>query len=351
MSMEGFERVLAADSLSTDGTRTLRGTLDKPTTPRPTILPFAAGSNSARAASTADQKKDRRRSSGLLGLSRARSPLLSASPMTDDALSVSPTPSNAGLTALPSQTASRTSSVDWKSLRLPWSSGVEEKTNPNLRPFALSTSSSRLEGPALENKMPSPRLPDLEEEYGDDADELERQRARTLLQMEGLTVPAHQLAPISPTVRTTPAPGPAPGGFTSFLSRMMTTEPAPVGSTSKTGSASAAPASTNDAQAKADLDNSGRLTEPSKLQRPRRPTRGDSSSSSAHSLGRSDSSSGHVSLIGHSRIDSVAGDESYALAGLVDLDKRDAAEAPAPGWRKALKRMSLMGGPEAPAQQ
>ncbi|PWN19325.1 hypothetical protein BCV69DRAFT_314058 [Microstroma glucosiphilum] len=347
MSMEGFERVLAADSLSADGTRTLRGTLDKPATPRPTILPPATGSTSAKVL-TVEQKKERRRSSGLLGLSRARSPLLSASPNTEDALTISPTPSSAGLAAQPSQTASRTSSVDWKSLRLPWSSGAEEKTNPNLRPFALSTSSSRLEGPAIESKIPSPRLPDLEEEYGDDADEMERQRARTLLQMEGLTVPPHQLTPVNPTVRT--APPPAPGGFTSFLSRMMTTEPAPAGSISKTTTTSATPASTSAGQNKQDLDSSGRLTEPSKSQRPRRPVRGDSASSSSHSLGRSDSSSGRVSLIGHSRIDSVAGDESYALAGIIDLDKREAAEAPAPGWRTALKRMSLMSGSETPAQ-
>lgn len=347
LSMEGFEKVLAQDALDPSGS--LRGTYGRSKRkPRHSVLPVPSAP--AVTATKDDQRKDRRKSAGLLSFVRSSSP---------DDLTASPT----GAAAAPRP--ARTASVDWRNIKLPWtSSGATSPSpneNPNLRPFHLS--------------------PNIE-----DDDERERQRARAMLQMEGHAIPEHQLASPRPSARPTAAQTPSSpsvastgGSFAGVLTRLLggTTGPSdpaksPTIMTSDEGrfasprpsrvtnaAPSAADTSTSSTAADDSMSStlsSAPLTEftlpRSGIRRPPRPsprvsTQGIGIEFPTASTPIDDAADTSLS----SRADvSLAGDESYAMnSSSTGVDTSSETESqPQTTWRRALKRMSLLGGEVPP---
>ncbi|CAO1639019.1 unnamed protein product [Sympodiomycopsis kandeliae] len=295
LSMEGFERVLAQDSLDAANGGSIRGAQRK-RAPRHSVLPVVSTPSE-------EARKDRRKSAGgILGFG-AGAPTTRASPDSDPAQQQPP------------RRTSRTASVDWRNIKLPWTSpspSDDRASNPNLRPFALSSQSAS----GME----------------DDNDEAERQKARTMLQLSGHTVPDHQLA--SPKISSNAPLSPSTVGGSSFgalFSRVLgsTTQP--------------------DANAPSDTISSPTISSPiesnteeplteftSRSKRPSRPTRPTINSGIGIEFPAS------ASAADESRGESVAGDESYAIESASPVV--ESSTAVGTGWKRAFKRMSLLAG-------
>lgn len=314
LSMEGFERVLAADYTGPWGS--VRGKrnamaqsewqekqqqqsqqqvveqVEQKKKKRTSILPVGfvgraspanvggddVESDTASIKSVEKDKAQRRQSSGILGFGGA--PLSSST--TSSASTTAPPAGDAAASNSIKKKAGR-ASVDWKSLRMPWSSSSPTSETPppnsNLRPFALKTtgSSSSSSGPPSESTpyaaskrtqssssssstgqvsplpgaaaaadtslsnlstLSSPLLSidtsTLSAAPDADEDELERRRARSLLEMEGHKVPDHQLTPSSPRVAEASSThggmtssATATGGFGAFFARVLGNAAAP----------------------------------------------------------------------------------------------------------------------------
>ncbi|PWN26406.1 hypothetical protein BDZ90DRAFT_280448 [Jaminaea rosea] len=300
------------------------------------------------AADSAAAKKDRRRqSTGILGFGG------SSSSSGGGPSSSSSSIGGAGDQAAVKKKAGR-ASVDWKSLRMPWSSSSPTATEQpsNLRPFALKTTStgqpsestphskrntvtltsSQGAGAVGDTSLSSLGSPILSQ--GDtstlstlsahsqsapsDEDEVERQRARTLLEMQGLKVPEHQLTPVSPATKEgqsmTGASGGATGagaggGFGAFFARVLSgTGAAPASTSPQPGVATSSSSSSGGtAHHAGDEEADSSLTRPEDLM-------GSSSGSGRRRVRPSRRSMTTDGLFKGAVADSsVAGDESYAF--------------------------------------
>ncbi|CAO1614486.1 unnamed protein product [Parajaminaea phylloscopi] len=398
LSMEGFERVLAADNMS-GGMDSIRQAKRQG---RHSVLPGMSGS--ADSDFKAEERKTRRQSTGLLGFARS-----SSGGAPESLAGKTSLPSDTGVEATNKKAHGR-SSVDWRSLKLPWSSSSPAEgsaaQNPNLRPLALLSTGPRLDSePPMDVTTSALAAPAPKGTTTVDEDEMERQRARRLLETQGHRVPDHQLTPISPrpTIHANTA-----GGFGAFFSRVL-----PSGTTA-TGGNPGRSASTASSQGVPNQDNSiadDSLTESlPRLSGRARPSRagtkastvlsGDDSRSdydaetsfastggtSSRAPSRSTSLSistraedldddeppsgvhtarqsilnpaGDTSVTATAANSSVAGDESYAFPrhenDVNDEANRSTAAVPNPttggggGWRRALKRMSLLGSETPP---
>lgn len=391
LSMEGFEKVLAADytgsgvggpaggwqgSVRAQRTAVAQREWQERNSPQkkkrtsilPAILTSGVGggagerssspatgvddveSDSASTTSAADSaaaKKDRRRqSTGILGFGG------SSSSSGGGPSSSSSSIGGAGDQAAVKKKAGR-ASVDWKSLRMPWSSSSPTATEQpsNLRPFALKTTStgqpsestphskrntvtltsSQGAGAVGDTSLSSLGSPILSQ--GDtstlsahshsapsDEDEVERQRARTLLEMQGLKVPEHQLTPVSPATKEgqsmTGASGGATGagaggGFGAFFARVLSgTGAAPASTSPQAGvdtSSSLSSSSGANAHHAGDEEADSSLTRPEDLM-------SSSSGSGRRRVRPSRRSMTTDGLFKGAVADSsVAGDESYAF--------------------------------------
>lgn len=296
IAVPGFEEVLASDSLGVD---TMRKSTIK--NKRNSVMPQ---SSSPMSSSSVQQKKDRRRSAGIFGF-RAR----------DEDASMSTSFGSPGQAA----------AGYGRSLAniLPWSSNnpADRSTGSATSASTSTTTTQKIDGSVLPRRM----------EVGDAIDEAERQRARALLEKSGHDVPDHQLAPISPTVRSGSKGSEAgAGGIHAFLNRLLSG-----GETSQDEGAQAPGSSTKESQ---DEPTASSTTTESK-----------SVSAASEDLSIISSPLPDVSR------GSVAGDESYAFRTMSadnsdiaadDSNVTDTSLKPVeePTWKRALKRMSLLAG-------
>ncbi|PWN90802.1 hypothetical protein FA10DRAFT_267237 [Acaromyces ingoldii] len=367
IAREGYENILAADQ---DGKRSMRGTSSRLRGQRSRLSNLATEFDADKDKATRAQS-----GSGLLGFARA-SP---GSNGSDPASATTPT------TAKPR----RTGSIDWRALLGASSSPASppNKDNPNLRPLALSSAAA----------PPAPRRISTSEEQEDAIDIEERERIRAALEKEGLDLPEHQLrSPRSPNLhrqstsigtffsRVISASSNASGSYAeagpsatqtdtpkssghASGPRLATFEPQPATAAAQSRNRSTSVASSNSSLSRTEqrqraLDANGAGASLTQV-----PARG---SVSARHRSRRDGSSTLLDIanggvdgsnalhLDTSRSSSVAGDESYAQLSSPtyslskssngrEIDLAPPAAQEEPGWRKALKRMSLLGG-EAP---
>ncbi|KDN51387.1 hypothetical protein K437DRAFT_254795 [Tilletiaria anomala UBC 951] len=386
IAREGYENILAIDP---EHKRTMRGasgagTLGRSRTKRSSVLPINKSPEAGRGSSSevyqppAGQSK--RHSVGLLGYSRApgQGPAPTAAPEVG-----------------PRYAPKRTTSVDWRGL-LPSAIGGTSSTSStnqsNFRPLALQSALVSRQSSAGSSSVA--RKVESHEEMEDDNDIAERERIRASLQLQGIVTPAHQLkqVPLSPSIgghtsdrRSSPlmsAGHRAPGPWGGFLSRVMSTSTsvttAPSPNLSQSGGQSPAADSSNTAgfmgprlttfddptparpqvgsEVSAGSGKRMQVTQtgasgagPTELL-PRMSARraGSSGAAAVKALGGG-SDAGNISFA--SRAGSVAGDESYAQAASADgtagvrggpEEEVEEAEEEEPGWKKALKRVSLL---------
>lgn len=408
LSMEGFERVLAADGTSSNGD-TFRQAKKQP---RHSVLPMLSRSTPVNEAASWNNKKTRRQSAGILGFARSASTALTTgatSLATSEAVETPPATSNES----DSRKVQGRASVDWRSLRLPWSSSSSvdhsSQHSQNFRSFALSSSPRVQSDDHGEADTPDAQPPAMQRTLSIDEDETERRRARALLETQGLTVPDHQLTPISPRPASNPySTSSSTSGLGAFFSRVL-----PAGVASAGGhlpkTASVASSSTGAEASGMDegsnpipnecllrqagklrpshsqketpiLDNVGSKRSTGRRKNSFLPGAESNPGSRCSSVSVADdeyacsgpndlelgarcqaSTTSHVpdvsarSVVANS---SIAGDESYAFPrGEADDDSMEEKQtvgtnfggaATEGGWRRALKRMSLLGGETAP---
>lgn len=360
IAREGYENILAADQ---EHKRSVRGTSSRlrGQRSRPSNLAAEFDSGRDKAAGTQQNQQKRQSGSGLLGFARA----YSGSGEADTSTTATPT------TARPR----RGGSIDWRALIGASPAQSAAKDSSSLRPLALAGAAA----------PPTSRRISNSEEQEDEVDIEERERIRAALEREGLDLPDHQLkSPKSPNSQRQST------SIGTFFSRVISTassnaaDPPPSAPKTDAGQSQAsvptvAPhqtqpkASSRDRSASITSSTSSSLSRSEARQRAldangagasltQAPARG--SLSARHRSRREGSSSmletGHGSVEGGnalhldtSRSSSMAGDESYAQVSSPitsqsissqDREAEGAAAQEEPGWRKALKRMSLLGG-------
>ena len=381
IAREGYEHILAIDS---EKQRTMRGAPGtqgrRNGAKRASVLPINKSPEQDHTGPGAEKTK--RQSMRLLGYP---SPATSSPGGAADRTA---TPADAR------QASKRTASVDWRSL-LPSavgggssSSSPSVGSNGNFRPLALQSSMSSRQNSAAGSASGQARKLQPHEEMEDDNDVAERERIRATLQLEGIVTPAHQLQQQLPAGGPPPKSplGPGAQAFTAgaqagsrassgawgLLSRVISTssnasspQPSPLmeqGALPPTSASSAqgqaqgagflGPRLTtfdDPTPARPQSDSLGKRDQALSAQGSgltELPPRASSASARFQATRRSPALGVAADASFVSRQGSVAGDESYILRESEDNNAAGAsaiaAEDDEPGWKRALKRVSLL---------